>query len=94
MDDQERNLLALEAALRMPGREVICVRTGRAAIDQAQRSGFAVAVLDVMMPGVSGIETARALRLIDPSLPIIFVTALPDDTRVSVRLVGSVPWSA
>jgi CheY-like chemotaxis protein len=85
MDDQERNLLAAEALLRMPGREVVRVSTAKAAIEEVQRSDFTVAVLDVVMPR-GGLETARALRLIDPDLPIILVTALANDSHV-VRAV-------
>ncbi|MBS3955231.1 MAG: response regulator [Methylomicrobium sp.] len=43
------------------------------------RSQLVGAVIDLNLPGVSGIELARALRTLDPDLPITIITALSAD---------------
>jgi DNA-binding response OmpR family regulator len=40
------------------------------------------AVLDLNLPGITGIELARALRCLSPGLPLAIVTALNDDDRL------------
>ncbi len=86
VDDQESNLLALQTTLRKPGRELVCVRRGQDAVAEVRIGSFVAAVLDVAMPGMDGVTTARALRLIEPTLPILFVTALADDGKVARSL--------
>jgi DNA-binding response OmpR family regulator len=40
------------------------------------------AVLDLNLPGITGIELARALRRLSPALPIVVITALREEERV------------
>ncbi len=79
VDDQQRNLMALEVTLEQPGRDLISALSGHAAVAAAERYDFAVAILDVMMPGMDGFQTAVALRKISPGLPIIFMSAASDE---------------
>jgi signal transduction histidine kinase len=64
------------------------------AVKAAESEGrpFSVAFLDVRMPpGINGVETARAIRAIDPGLHIVFVTAFSDtDPRDISRIVPPV----
>jgi signal transduction histidine kinase len=77
VDDQPANLLALNAALKGCGYELIEASSGREAIDLVRSNDFAVILLDVQMPDMDGFETAYLLRLQPKarSTPIIFVTA-------------------
>jgi DNA-binding response OmpR family regulator len=60
-DDADiRDLMAFK--LEQAGFEVIAVADGHAALEQAQSRRPALAVLDVSMPGVSGIDVCRRLR--------------------------------
>ena len=89
VDDRSDNIVALEAALAPLVVEsgVRLLRAGNA--EEALRhvlnedGSIAVILLDVMMPGTDGIETARLIRARRASehLPIIFVTALDADRR-------------
>ncbi len=92
VDDQVRNLLALEAILSKPHRDLVSVNSGPAAIANLRERDFHLAVLDVMMPGMDGVETAMALRSLVPRLPILFVTALADDAAL-LRDIAMVPSS-
>jgi CheY-like chemotaxis protein len=76
VDDAPSNLLAMEAALTPLGRRVVQVTSGQAALARLLQQDFAVIVLDVAMPGMSGIETARMIRARQRNrgTPIIFVT--------------------
>jgi two-component system phosphate regulon response regulator PhoB len=63
--------------LEQAGHEVIAVEDGRAALEQAQARQPTLAVLDVSMPGLSGIDVCRMLRA-DPltaGMLIIMLTA-------------------
>jgi PAS domain S-box-containing protein len=85
VDDDPRNLLALEEILRDLGHEVVRADSGKAALRHVLVRDFAVILLDVQMPGMDGYETAAMIRSRDRSraLPIIFVTAVnKDDTHV------------
>lgn len=83
VDDRKENLLALEAVLDPLGVRVVRATSGAEAIARCADSDFAVVVLDVMMPGTDGLETARQLKEHDPSrlTPIIFLTAAEFDRR-------------
>ena len=61
-----------------------------ARLAQTQQTRFDAAVLDVTMPGMSGHELLKALRLLDPELPIVILTGRPED-QVIYRSV-SLGW--
>src|SRR5688572_5424255 len=77
VDDTPSNLLAVRAVLEGLGHELVEARTGEEALAQLQRQEFAVVLLDVFMPGMSGFETARRIRSNSHGrhTPIIFLTA-------------------
>jgi two-component system sensor histidine kinase/response regulator len=78
VDDSPENLLSAGAVLESLGQEVIMAESGREALRQLLDHDFAVIVLDVMMPGMDGFETAALIRQRERSrlTPIIFLTAL------------------
>ena len=76
-DDEMDVLALLETRLSASGYEVFKVSDGIAALDRARADAPDLAVLDVMMPGLSGLEVCRALKA-DPKtscMPIILLTA-------------------
>ena len=77
VDDQPANLLALEAVLEGLGQNLVRANSGEEALRHLIQKDFAVILLDVLMPGMNGFETAALIRQRDHSrhTPIIFLTA-------------------
>ncbi|MFJ9907358.1 response regulator transcription factor [Streptomyces sp. NPDC101152] len=73
-------------ALRRQGHEVGTAVTGEDGLRQARSFRPDVAVLDLMLPGMPGLDVCRALRDLDQTLPIIMATARGDDEDIVVGL--------
>ncbi|MBX3520564.1 MAG: PleD family two-component system response regulator [Xanthobacteraceae bacterium] len=78
VDDVRANLKLLEVRLSAEYFEVVTATSGAEAIDIAERGLCDIILLDVMMPGMDGFETARRLKSSAATLhiPIVMVTAL------------------
>lgn len=61
------------------GYDVVHVKTGEAALQQVWEEPFALVVLDLMLPGINGLEVCRQLRKQDPRLPILMLTARSEE---------------
>ncbi|WP_225009618.1 MULTISPECIES: response regulator [Novosphingobium] len=87
VDDVEENLRAMEALLGQDGIEVVRARSGFEALELLLKQDFALALLDVMMPGMDGFELAELMRGIERTrgVPIIFLTALATDEQRRFR---------
>jgi PAS domain S-box-containing protein len=77
VDDEPANLLAMEAALQGLGEPLVRATSGEEAMRRLRDRDFAAVLLDLHMPGMDGIETARLIRAQKRSreTPILFVTA-------------------
>jgi signal transduction histidine kinase/DNA-binding response OmpR family regulator len=77
VDDNPSNLLSLEAILKAPERNLVRAASGDEALRYLLDCDVAVILLDVYMPGISGLETAALIRGREKSrdIPIIFLTA-------------------
>ncbi|HEX7634074.1 MAG TPA: response regulator, partial [Noviherbaspirillum sp.] len=87
VDDEPANLLALEAILGQLGETLVRANSGEEALRKTAGADFAVILLDVRMPGMSGFETARRIRGNSrfSNTPILFLTAAPDDPTFPVE---------
>ncbi|WP_031034329.1 response regulator transcription factor [Streptomyces sp. NRRL F-5650] len=72
-------------ALRRQGHEVAAAATGEDGLQQLRSFRPEAVVLDLMLPGMSGLEVCRRIRAHD-QLPIIMATARGDDTDIVVGL--------
>ena len=81
VDDDPRNLIAVEEVLRSPGIEIVKADSGEAALRQVLQEDFAVILLDVQMPRLDGYEVAGLIRNRPRSsrVPILFLTAFNKD---------------
>lgn len=77
VDDIEQNLIALEALLEAPQIETRRARSGAEALELLLQHDFALALIDVQMPGMDGFELAEYMRgsMRTRHVPIIFLTA-------------------
>jgi len=77
-DDAVRGVML--RVLRTAGHQVVEARTGQEGLALAQSMGAELAGLisDVHMPGLSGLEMVRTLRLVRPDLPVVFVSGNAD----------------
>ncbi len=77
VDDLPENLMALDALVRGPGRAVSQAASAEAALALMLEHEFALAILDVQMPGMNGFELAEMMRGTERTrhIPIIFVSA-------------------
>ena len=85
VDDRPDKLLALGSVLEELGQDVVTAVSGEEALKQVLAQDFAVILLDVNMPGLDGLETARLIRGRRKSAhtPIIFITAdFQDDAHL------------
>ncbi len=81
VDDRPENLVALGAILSDPRYRLVTATSGEEALREALRDDFVVALIDVAMPGMDGLEVARHLKKLARyrDIPILFVTAFGDD---------------
>ena len=84
VDDEPAIVDAVSYALRSSGFEVDTFGDGESALEAARTEGYDVLVLDVRLPGLSGIEICRRLRS-ESDVPILILTAM--DAEVD-RVLG------
>jgi CheY-like chemotaxis protein len=73
-DDNQGFAELLRATLEDAGYEVLTASTGLAAVACVERHDVDVAVLDVLMPGISGDAVAERIRQVDPELQVLLMT--------------------
>ena len=84
VDDDARLPELLKTFLEPQGVAVTTVASGAAALEALERVTYDVVVLDVMMPGLDGLEVLRRLRA-RSNVPVLMLTARGDETD---RIVG------
>ena len=92
VDDDARNLRLLETILKPEGYTVASAQSGLAALEEVQRAPPDLILLDVMMPGIDGLEVARRLKTdaATRAIPVIMVTALDDrGSRIAALEAGA-----
>ncbi len=85
VDDKPENLTAIRVALGDLDYRLVEAQSGREALRRLLQQDFALILMDVQMPTMSGFETARLIRARERSkhVPIIFVTAFgPDEAEM------------
>ncbi|HEX6085052.1 MAG TPA: sigma-54 dependent transcriptional regulator [Thermoanaerobaculia bacterium] len=75
VDDEEVLRDVLDAVLRREGFDIVAASSGEEALSVLDSDEVDLVILDVMLPGISGIDTLRAIRISNPNLPVIVITA-------------------
>jgi two-component system alkaline phosphatase synthesis response regulator PhoP len=88
VDDEEDILKLLAYNLGREGLAVECTTTGEEALERVRRESFDLLILDLMLPGIHGLDVCRTLKN-DPAtraLPIVMLTARGEDIDVVTGL--------
>lgn len=75
VDDEENQRRALSIALGLEGFYVEDAADGDEAMLRLEGQGFDLAIVDLMMPGINGLELARRLRFRWPDLRVVLTSA-------------------
>ncbi|MFZ9309847.1 MAG: response regulator transcription factor, partial [Candidatus Nanopelagicales bacterium] len=85
VEDEESFRDALAFVLSKEGFEVKLVKDGQAAVDTFQKEGADLILLDLMLPGMSGLEVCKNIRA-KSNVPIIMVTAKNEEVDKVIGL--------
>ncbi len=85
VDDHEDTLYALESALAPLGYRLTRATSGDAALKEVLRGQVGLLLLDVRMPGVSGLDVVRCLRGLEQTqhIPVILLTGFGPDAELT-----------
>jgi two-component system response regulator HydG len=82
VDDEQAIRLTVQANLQLAGCEVAVAENARQALEAVQRERFDLVLSDIRMPGMSGIELFRQMRELQPSVPVILMTAFTVESLI------------
>lgn len=84
-EDNEANISTISSYLRAKGYRLIFAENGEQAIGMAELENPDLILLDVMMPGLDGIEVCRQIKALPKwqAIPIVMVTALSSKTDLA-----------
>jgi len=92
VDDEEITRQLLVAALQAPQRQLLTAASGEEALEIAKKTDVDLVLLDLIMPGINGVETFRQLHELRPQLPVVIVTGYPDSDLMQKALeIGPFP---
>ena len=74
VDDEEEFVDVLAMRLEVRRFHVQIAHSGEQALEIAKQAPFDVALLDLTMPGIDGVETLKRLKVLDPDLQVIVLT--------------------
>ena len=89
IEDEEGTVELVEFILEQAGYRVTSARTGAAALQALAEAAPALALLDINMPGMSGLEVLKIVRQdMHLTFPILMMTAIGDVQMVKTALEG------
>jgi len=93
IDDEERMCWALDRALSHEGYQVVTATRGLKGIDLAKETEPSMVILDLKMPDIDGIEVLKELKISNPSIPVIMITAhVTIDTAIEAMKIGATDY--
>jgi DNA-binding NtrC family response regulator len=89
VDDEADVLTLCQRILEADGYRVKTVQSGYAALDQVQQQPFDLLLVDIKMPGINGLETAQAVKQLDPGIVCVTMTGYSTmDTAIEALKLG------
>ena len=99
IDDEEEIRESIELLLNSEGLSTATAASGEGGLKKIEENSYDAVLLDLMLPGKSGIDVQKDIKRIDPTLPIIIITAIGAvETAVTAIKEGSFdyitkPWN-
>ena len=81
VDDEIEACNALKEFLDVKGYEVYTAQDGKIALDRVRELRPQLVLLDMIMPGMHGIEVLQEIKKIDPKIGVIMVTVVTDEAQ-------------
>lgn len=95
IDDEPAIREGVRRILESESFQVETFASGHAALERIKQEPFDLVVTDLKMPGISGMEVLKAIKEIQPDLPVIFITGYSSvDSAVEVMKLGAVDYIA
>ena len=93
IEDEHALAAALAAVARRLGREAVLCSSGQRGLDELARGDFALAVLDIGLPDMSGLAVLEKMRARTPDLPALIITAHANlDNAVAAKKLGAAAY--
>lgn len=96
VDDDRLVLNSLEKLFTKENYDIATAQSGQEALEKVERLDFDLVIVDIKMPGINGIDTARRIKEIrkekdKPDVPVVFITGYADlATDAQVEKLGEV----
>ena len=78
VDDSRVDRSVLKHILSSLAHEVVEAETGEAGVAEVEASDYDLVLLDFVMPGMSGMDALRQIKVVRPQLPVVLVTAVEE----------------
>ncbi len=88
IDDEEELRKSLAEILELEGLKVSQAQNGYIAIEKARANQYDIALIDIKMPGINGLETLRQVRTLQPDIKAIIMTGNPMENTNNNLLKG------
>ncbi|MBI5453265.1 MAG: response regulator [Deltaproteobacteria bacterium] len=84
VDDEETVGIGMSEMLKDAGFNALYVTNGAEAVSEAQKSQYSLVFMDMVMPGMNGLETFRNLKKVSPSSRVILFTGFFKDAENAI----------
>lgn len=95
VDDEDNQRKSLGIGLRLEGYRILEAADGESALDLLGRETVDLAIIDLMMPGINGLDLARRMRFRHPEVRIVLTSAYHLSERqlqrAEIRVLGFLP---
>ena len=85
VDDEVEACNALEEFLKVKGYDVWTAYNGQSALEKVKEVRPHIVLLDMIMPGMGGMEVLQEIKKLDPAIGVIMVTVVTDHDQRPLR---------
>lgn len=78
VEDSQSLVFILEKLLKEQGYDTVCTYNGKDAIEALLQNNICLAIIDIGLPDISGLEIIERIRTLSPELPIIVISSAKD----------------